>query len=103
MVPARPPVAKLRVVGDLLRQWVPEGVLGLRIERLLDQELGLDEAAKRIAEVVGGKGGDAGEERLRELLADDGRSREHGLLPLAEPIDAGSEQRLDRRRDVDVL
>src|SRR5262249_26314947 len=40
------PIRELRAIGDFLGQWVLEGVLCLRIERLLVEELGVPQRMK---------------------------------------------------------
>ena len=47
------PLAELRAVGDLLRERMLEGILGLGIKLLLVDELARDELAKRVLELVG--------------------------------------------------
>jgi hypothetical protein len=63
-------LCELRAVGDFLGQRVLEGVLGLRIERLLVEELGTRESMESGGQVSIAEVGHALENRLRELRAD---------------------------------
>ena len=73
---------ELRAVGDFLGQRVLEGVLGLRIERLLVEELGARERMESGGQISVAEVRHAPENRLGELLADHRRRLEQPLLPL---------------------
>jgi acyl-CoA dehydrogenase-like protein len=82
---------------------VLEGKLGLRIERLLVEELGTRERMKARGKVPGAELSDAAEDRLGELLPDHRRRLEQPLLPLGEAIDPCCEYALHSRRNVEAL
>src|SRR5437867_769789 len=63
-------VGELRAVGNFLGQRVLEGVLGLRIERLLVKELGARESMEGSRQVSIAEISHAAENRLGELRAD---------------------------------
>ena len=102
-VHARPALAQLRPIGDLLRQRVLEGVLDLRIRRLLVQELGRHERLHGGSELGRRQLGDPPEQRLGQLPADHGGRLEHRLLPLRQPIDARCQHGVHGRRDRELL
>src|SRR5206468_11979485 len=96
------PLGELRAVRHLLRQGMPECVLGLREERGLVQELGRHERAERGRELGGGQLHHRLQDGLGELLPDHRRGLQYLLLTLREAIDARGEHRLHRRRDGDL-
>src|SRR5262245_36806564 len=73
-----------------------EGVLRLRIESLLVEELGAREFLERGIEVDLGTLHHAVENRLGELPSDHGSGLKYVFLALCKPVDAGSEHGLDR-------
>src|SRR6266542_1911306 len=75
---------ELRAVCDFLGQRVLEGVLGLRIERLLVEELRTRESMESGGQVSVGEIGHALENRFGELLAYHRRGLKHPLLPLGQ-------------------
>src|SRR5438876_3875146 len=99
----RTPLGELRVVGDLLRQRVLEGVLDLRIEGRLEQELARNERPDGGGELVLREIRDAPQHRIRQLAADHRRGLEHGFLALRQPVDASRQDGLDRGRDRELL
>jgi hypothetical protein len=67
---------ELRAVSDFLRQWMLEGVLGLRIERLLVKELCARKSMESSRQVSVAEVGHALENRFGELRADHRRGLE---------------------------
>src|SRR6516225_10103896 len=79
-----------------------EGVLRLRVERLLVKELGTRQSMKSAGQVSIAKFGNARENRFRELLADHRRGLKQPLLPLGEAVDPRCEYALHRRGQADL-
>src|SRR5438132_897789 len=100
---AGPALRELRAVGDFLGQRVLEGVLDLRIERLLVEELGSRERMESGGQVSVAEISNAPENRLGEPLADHRRRLQHPLLPLGETVDARGEDALHGRGQADLL
>jgi hypothetical protein len=98
-VAARPAVAELRFVGYLLGQRVLEGVLDLRIQLCLVEELALLQNRGGSVQLRLRELGAAAQERQRNPLADHRGHLQHVLLALLETIDACSENRLHRQRN----
>jgi hypothetical protein len=102
----RPARAELRAVGNLLRQRMLEGVLDLRIERRLVDELASAQGIERRGE-PGGRERAAlirrhhrGENGPGKLFADHRRGLQRALLVIAETVDARGEHRLHRGRNL---
>jgi hypothetical protein len=93
---------ELRAVGNFLCQRVLEGVLGLRIERLLVKEFGTRESMKSGGQVSVAEISHALENRLGELLADHRRGLEQPLLPLGQAVDPCCEYALHSRGQTDL-
>ena len=93
---------ELRLVRDLLRERVLERVLGLGIQRLLEDELRADQVAERRRQLLLVQPGDESNRRLREALADYGSGSQHSLLSLFEAIDACRQDRSHRGSDLDL-
>ena len=100
-VDTRPALAKLRGVGDLLRERMLERVLGLGIERRLVNELALAERADCGVELARVELHHASQQRLRELAADHRRRLQHGLRGVGEAVDARREHDLHARRQLE--
>ena len=77
-----PSLDELRAVGDLLGERVLEGVLDLREQRFLEDEVAPAQCAQRLVELVVGDDRDAAQDRFRELLADDRGGLEHAALAI---------------------
>ena len=93
-----PALAELQVVGNLLRQRVPERVHRLGVQLLLEHELPLDQFVEGVLERRGLQRRHSSQDRLRELLADHRCRLQDGLLPGGEPVDPGGKDRLHARR-----
>ncbi len=79
-----------------------EGVLDLRVERLLVDQLGGDEHRQRRGQLLRAFH-DPPQHPLRELPADHRRRLQQRLLGIPEPVDAGLEHGLHRGRDRDLV
>jgi hypothetical protein len=90
-------------VGDVVGQGVLEGVFEVRKEARLVQELSSLEVRESLAQAVFGYVRDGLHEREGHVLPNDGGRLEEALVLGGEPIDAGCEDRLCRRRDLQRL
>ena len=95
-----PALLEHAAVGDLVGERVLEGVLEIREEARLVQELGRLEVAEPPAKVVLGHVRDGLQERERHVLPDDGGGLEEPLVLGRQPVDARREDRLRRGRDL---
>src|SRR5207249_10173072 len=92
-------LGELRTVGRVCHHRVLERVLRVRRERDEAQELLiLERGESRVEIAIVHDTAHLSEQRLVELLADDGRGLQDVLRSFAEPIDARGEQGLYRRR-----
>ncbi len=98
-----PALAELRAVGHLLGQRMPEGVLGLGIDRLLVDELGLDQSAQDRLELLLRGFREPRQQTQGEAPSDDRRGLEHRLLALAQAIDARRQHGLHSARNLQYL
>ena len=96
-----PPLLEQAAVGDLVRQGVLEGVLEIREEAGLVEELGGLEVGEPATQVLLGQLGHGEQEPERHVLADDRGRLEQPLVLGCQAVDAGREDRLDRRRHLD--
>ena len=90
-------------VRDLVRERVLEGVLEIRKEPGLVEELGGLQVVEPATERLVRQLGDRLEQRERHVLADDGGDLEQAFVLRGEPVDARRQHRLDRGRDLDRL
>ena len=90
-------------VRDVLGERVREGVLRVRIEPGLVEELGRPQVVESTTERLVRQVGDRLEQRERDVLADDGGGLQQMLVLREQPIDARREHHLDRGRDLDRL
>src|SRR5262249_12944100 len=100
----RPPLAELRAIGDVGHERVLERVDRMRGDRDETDEVQILQISERSIELA--RSSDTArlsEQRLVELLADDGRGLQHLLRELAEPVDARGQQRLDGGRKGEPL
>ena len=88
-------------VGDFVRQRMLEGVVELREEVRLVEELGCLKVRETLTEIPLSVLDDGLEQNERHVLADHRGSLEQALLVRREPIDPPGEQRLHGRRDLD--
>ena len=101
-VDPRARVGELRVVGDLLRERVLEGVFGIGVERLLVEKFGRHERAQRRLELIVFEPDYPLEHVVGELATEHRSGLQDGLLPLRQPVDARGEHRLHRGRNRDL-
>ena len=94
-----PALAELRAVRHLLGQRMLEGIHGVRIERLLVDELRCHERPERGRELRFRQLAHAREHQLGELPPDHGRGLEDPLLALGQTVNPSRENRLHVRRD----
>src|SRR6266436_2062720 len=94
-------LAEKSPVGDLVRQRVLEGVLELRKEIGLVQELGGLELDEVLSQLLVRQIRDRVEKPERNVRSDDGGRLEYGLLCRRQAIDPRREQRLHGRRHLD--
>jgi hypothetical protein len=85
----------------LVRERVLEGVLEIREETRLVEELGGLEVSEPTTQVCFGPLGNGEQERERHILADDRGRLEQPLVLGCQAVDPGREDRLDRRRYLD--
>ena len=97
------PLLQQAAVRDLVRERVLEGVLEVRKQPRLVEELGGLQAVEPAAERLVRQLGDRLEQRERHVLADDGGDLQQALVLRGEPVDARRQHRLDRGRDLDRL
>ena len=90
-------------VRDLVRERVLEGVLEIRKQPRLVDELGSLQAVEPAAERLVRQIGDRLEQRERHVLADDGGDLQQVFVFRREPVDARRQHHLDRGRDLDRL
>ena len=102
-VEAPPPILEQAPVGHVVGQGVLEGVLEIREEPRLVEELGGLEVARPAAERLLRLLRDGLEEGEGHVLADDGGGLEQPLVLGREPVDAGGQDGLGRRRDLQGL
>ena len=91
-VDARARVGELRVVGDLLRERVLEGVFRVGVERLPVEKFSRHQRTQRRLELIVLEPDDALEHGVGELATEHRSGLEDGLLPLWQPVDARGEQ-----------
>ena len=89
--------AQQALVGRLLHQCVLEAVAALDEVAAREREPGLDELGERRVEFGLADAGDRGEQRARELAADDGRHLRHVLDP-PKPVEPRHQRILQGRR-----
>ena len=97
------PLLQEAAVRDLMRERVREGVLEIRIEPGLIDELGGLQVVESATEHLVREISDRLEQRQRHVLADDGGDLQQTFVLRGEPVDARRQHRLDRRRDLDRL
>src|SRR5262249_51877349 len=85
-------------VGDLLRERVLKGVFELRKEARLIEKFGSVQVGQRPTQGLLGERGDGLQQREGDVLADDCRRLQEGLLLGRESVPPGSEDRLDGGR-----
>ena len=95
-----PTVLEQAPVRDLVREGVPEGVLEIREEARLVEELSRLEAGEPLAKAGLRDVGDGREERDRHGLPDDGSRLQQPLVLGHEPVDPRRQDRLHRRREL---
>ena len=98
-----PPLVEQAPVGDLVGQRVLEGVLEVREEARLVEELGGLEVGEAAAERSSDCSAMAWRRREGHVLADDRGGLEEALVLGREPVDARGQDRLRRRRDLKGL
>ena len=89
-------------VGDLVGERVLEGVLEIREQARLVEELRPLEVPEPLAQAVLGLLRDRLEERERDVLPDDGGGLEEALLLGWQPVDARGQDRLHGGGDLDA-
>jgi hypothetical protein len=98
-----PALPEQPAVGDVVGEGVPEGVLQIREESGLVEELRplqvVEPATERLLRQVG----DRLEQGERHVLAHDGCDLEQALVLRGEPVDARCQNRLGGRRDLERL
>src|SRR5262245_26446575 len=99
----RAPLPELRVISYFLGERMLEGILCLRVERLLVDELGGSELAERFGKLGFGQLYDALQHWLGKFLSDDGRRLQELLLPALQAIDPCGQHGLNRRGNGDLL
>ena len=100
-VEGAPPVLEQAAVGHFVGQRVLEGVLDIREDPGLVQELRGLEASDRGVQLVLGELGNRLQQAKRHVLPDHRRRLQERLVRGGEPVDAGGDHGLDRRRDLD--
>ena len=95
------PLFEQRAVGHFMRERVLEGVLGIREEPRLVEELRRLQMRESTLEVTLGHLRDDVQQLDRHVLADDGRGLEQLLVVRGQPLDAGRETHLHGGRNVD--
>ena len=98
-----PALLQKAAVGDLMRERVLEGVLEIREQAGLVEQVGGLERFESATERVIWQLGDRLEQRERHVLAHDGSRLEQAFVLRGEPVDPRGENRLDRGRDLDRL
>ena len=94
-----PAVLQHAAVRDLVGQRVLEGVLEIREEARLVQELGRLEVSEPVSKAALEHIDDSLQERERHVLSDDGGRLQQPLVLGGQPVDARRQDRLSRRRD----
>ena len=97
-----PALLQQAAVGDLVRERVLEGVLEIREEAGLVEELGGLEWSSPPRSASSGSSAIACEQRERHVLADDRGGLEQAFVLRGEPVDARGQHRLDRGRNLDA-
>jgi hypothetical protein len=100
-VEAAAPVLEQAPVGDVVCEGMLEGVLDVREDSRLVQELGGLEPPDRGAELGLVPLGNRVEQPERDVLPDDRRRLENGPVRRRQPVDARGQHRLHRRRHLD--
>src|ERR1700752_5160432 len=90
-------------VGDVVGERMLEGVLEIRIEPRLVEELGGLETIESRTQRVVGHFGDRLEQRERHVLAAHRRDLKEVLVLRRETVDASRQHRLDGGRDLDRM
>src|SRR5437867_3572850 len=97
------PLVEETAVRDLVRERMLEGVLEVREQTRLIEELGGLEVSKTPAELRLGKVGNPFEQCHRDVFADSGGRLQEDLLVRRKAIDASSQDAGHSRGDVDVV
>src|SRR5262249_27837500 len=102
-VQSRPPLLEQPAVGDFVGQRVLEGILKIRKQPGLVDELSSLQAVESAAECIFTQLGDRLEQSQWHVLADDGHRLKQALVLRGESIGALREQGLSGRRSADRL
>ena len=88
---------------DLLSERMAERVLGLRIQRRLQDELGVAQLPQRLIDLGFGPVGGGDQQVAAKVLADRGGRLQDVLGLRTEAVDARGKDRVDSRRHRDVV
>ena len=96
-----PPLLEQTAIGHVVGQGMLEGVLEVRKDAGLVEELRGLQAADGGVQLILGVLGNRLEQRKRHVLPDHRRRLENGLVPRRQPVDTGGQHGLHCGRDLD--